>query len=506
MATLSLRNAGLRSGQVLFSNLSLSLSDGDRVGLVAANGRGKSTLLRAFMGLTELSEGELSRSRGLTVGYVPQDVPPDALPIPLRDYVEAALPTAERESEGWRADVALDEMGFPLDLVQKPLGQLSGGWQRLALIARGWVTQPDLLLLDEPTNHLDLGRILALESWLKSLPRQTIVIMASHDRQFLDSVTNRTLFLRPDQSHFFPIAYSTARNALDEADQAAEQQRHRDLKEVAQLRKQAAKLTNIGINSGSDLLTVKSKQLRERAEKIENQVVSVHREKTGKVMLGNSGADAKVMLAFENLAVTTPDGRPLFSIEKLHVFQGDRVVLLGRNGTGKSQLMRKVASALSGENIDGLRLSPQIVPGYLDQALDWLPLNQTPLDFIVSRYNEGDRRSISLLAGAGFDPDRQDKQIRVLSLGQRARLALLALRLERPNFYLLDEPTNHLDIPGQEQLELDIAEHGATCLLVSHDRAFLRGVGTRFLQIIGKRLREVEGPEDFFEEMAEDAG
>ena len=122
MATLSLRNAGLRSGQVLFSNLSLSLSDGDRVGLVAANGRGKSTLLRAFMGLTELSEGELSRSRGLTVGYVPQDVPPEALPIPLRDYVEAALPTAERESEGWRADVALDEMGFPLDLVQKPLG------------------------------------------------------------------------------------------------------------------------------------------------------------------------------------------------------------------------------------------------------------------------------------------------------------------------------------------------------------------------------------------------
>lgn len=503
MANISLRNAGLRSGNVLFSNISLSISDGDRVGLVAANGRGKSTLLRALVGLAELSEGEISRSRGLTLGYVPQDVPADALHLPLRDFVEAGLPRADRESEGWRADVALDTLGFPLDLVQRPLGQLSGGWQRLALIARGWVTEPDVLLLDEPTNHLDLGRILALESWMAALPRQTIVIMASHDRKFLDSTTNRTLFLRPDVSHYFPLAYSAARTALDEADQAAEVQRQRDLKEVAQLRKQAAKLTNIGINSGSDLLTVKSKQLRDRAEKIESQVVSVHRERNGKVILGNSGAEARVMLAFENTQVATPDGRPLFSIDKLHVFQGDRIVLLGRNGTGKSQLMRKVATALGGEAVAGLRLSPQIVPGYLDQALDWLPLNITPLDFIVSRYDEGDRRSIALLAGAGFEPDRQEKPIRTLSLGQRARLALLALRLQRPNFYLLDEPTNHLDIPGQEQLEADIAEHGATCLLVSHDRAFLRGVGTRFLQIIGRKLREVEGPEAFFAEMAE---
>lgn len=502
MATLSLRNAGLRSNQVLFGNLTLSLTDGDRVGLVAANGRGKSTLLKAIVGLAELSEGELSRSRGLTVGYVAQDVPQAALDVPLRDFVEGALPSSDRETDGWRADVALDSLGFPLDLVSKPLRELSGGWQRLGLIARGWVTEPDLLLLDEPTNHLDLGRIAALESWLAALPRQTIVIMASHDRQFLDSATNRTLFLRPEQSHFFPLSYSAARQALDEADQAAEQQRQRDLREVAQLRKQAAKLTNIGINSGSDLLVVKSKQLRDRAEKIESQVVSAHREKTGKVMLGNSGAEARIMLAFENMAIATPDGRPLFSIEKLHIFQGDRVVLLGRNGAGKSQLVNRVAAALQQKPVEGLRLSPQIVPGYLDQALDWLPLNTTPLDFILSRYNEGDRRSISLLAGAGFEPERQGKPIRTLSLGQRSRLALLALRLQQPNFYLLDEPTNHLDIPGQEQLEADIAEHGATGLLVSHDRAFIRGVGTRFVQIVGKRLKEVEGPEEFFAEMA----
>ncbi|MCW5722110.1 MAG: ABC-F family ATP-binding cassette domain-containing protein [Devosia sp.] len=503
MATISLRNAGLRSSAVLFSNLTFTLGDGDRLGLVAPNGRGKSTLLRALLAETELSEGEITRSRGLTLGYVPQDVPPEALQLAARDFVETALPRDERETEGWRADVALDELGFPLDLVTRPLGALSGGWQRMALIARGWVSNPDLLLLDEPTNHLDLGRILALERWIAGLPRSTLLIVASHDRQFLDAVTNRTLFLRPEASPFFPLGYSAARAALDEVDQALEAQRQRDLREATQLRKQAAKLTNIGINSGSDLLTVKSKQLRERAEKLENKLVAVHKERTGKVMLGNSGAEARVMLALENLPVTTPDGQVLFSVEKLLMFQGDRVVLLGRNGAGKSQLMRLVARALGGEAIAGLRISPQLVPGYLDQSLDWLPLARTPLDYLMSEFDEGDSRSVSLLAGAGFEPERQGKPIRTLSLGQRARLALLALRLRRPNFYLLDEPTNHLDIPGQEQLEADIAEHGATCLVVSHDRAFLRGVGTRYFQIVGRRLCEVEGPEAFFAAMEE---
>jgi ATPase subunit of ABC transporter with duplicated ATPase domains len=502
MATISLRNAGLRSSTLLFSNLSFTLSDGDRLGLAAPNGRGKTTLLRALIGETELSEGDITRSRGLTFGYVPQDLPAGADELTARDFVASALSPADQESEGWRADVALDEFGFPLDLVMRPMGALSGGWQRLALIARGWVSAPDVLLLDEPTNHLDLSRILLLEKWIGQLPRSTILIIASHDRQFLDAVTNRTLFVRPDQSAFFPLPYSAARKALEELDLAAEAQRERDLREANQLRKQAAKLTNIGINSGSDLLTVKSKQLRERAEKIESQVVSVHKERTGKVMLGNSGAEAKVMLALENVPVTAPDGTLLFSIEKLLMFQGDRIVLLGRNGAGKSQLMGLVSRALTGEAVPGVRVSPQLVAGYLDQALSWLPSRQTPLDYLVQNFDEGDQRSISLLAAAGFDSERQKKPIATLSLGQRARLALLALRLKRPNFYLLDEPTNHLDIPGQEQLEADIVEHGATCLLVSHDRAFLRGIGTRYFEIVGKRLREVDGPDHFLDEMA----
>jgi ATPase subunit of ABC transporter with duplicated ATPase domains len=503
MGMISLRNAGHRAGDLLFSNLNLVIGDGDHIGLVAPNGRGKSTLLRALAGLAELSEGEITRSRGLAIGYVPQEVPETSLGQALSDFIGASLDPQTLDSESWRVDVVLDELDFPMDLRSKRLAELSGGWQRMALLARCWVTQPDALLLDEPTNHLDLGRIAMLESWLSYAAKNLPVVIASHDRAFLDATTNRTLFLRPSEQVYLPLPYSAARLELDQIDAAAEKERERDLKYATQLRKQAAKLTNVGINSGSDLLVVKSKQLRDRAEKIETQVHELHRDRTGLVKLGNSGADARVMLALQNVPVTTPDGTPLFTIEKLHVFQGDRIVLLGRNGAGKSQFMRLLTQALAGHPAPGLKLSPQLVPGYLDQSLAWLPLDPSPLDYLLHRFDEGDRRTVALLAGAGFPPDRQGKPIRTLSLGQRARVALLALRLARPNFYLLDEPTNHLDIPGQEQLEDDIAGQGATTILVSHDRAFLRAIGTRFLLIEGRKLAEVDRPDAFLAEMAQ---
>src|SRR5690606_20021701 len=323
MGMISLRNAGHRAGDLLFSNLNLVVGEGDRVGLVAPNGRGKTTLLRAMAGLSELSEGEVTRSRGLAIGYVPQDVPEAALGQTPMQFVAGALDAATLDSESWRVDVVMEEFSIPEEFRHKPLGQLSGGWQRMALLARAWVTQPDALLMDEPTNHLDVGRIGMLEQWLGYAAKNLPVVIASHDRAFLDASTNRTLFLRPSEQVYLPLPYSAARAELDQVDAAAEAQRERDLKQAAQLRKQAAKLTNIGINSGSDLLTVKSRQLRDRAEKIETRVQEVHRDRTGLVKLGNSGAEARVMLAFENVPVTTPDDRQLFTIEKLHVFQGD---------------------------------------------------------------------------------------------------------------------------------------------------------------------------------------
>ena len=183
-----------------------------------------------------------------------------------------------------------------------------------------------------------------------------------------------------------------------------------------------------------------------------------------------------------------PDGRLLFRIDKLGVRQGDRLVLLGRNGVGKSSCLAMLRRALA-EPVAGLQISPSVRPGITDQGMAHLPDAQTPHRFVAARPGIGDGRATALLAGAGFGIEAQTRPIGVLSPGQKARLGLLALRLAEPNFYLLDEPTNHVDIPGQEQLESELLAQGATCVLVSHDRSFVEAVGTRFLLIEEGRTR-----------------
>ena len=499
MTMLNLRKLGVTLGAQLFSDLSLAIAPGDRLGLVAANGRGKSTLLRCLAGTAEPGSGEITRSRGLRIGHVEQDIPPRLGELPFRELVLGALPAEQAQSERWRVEVALDALDVPEALRERPLAELSGGWQRLAMLARVSVTEPDLLLLDEPTNHLDLGRIGQLENWLAALPRDMAVVVASHDRAFLDAVTNRTLFLRQEQSQFFSLPYSRARIALGEIDAADARRHQRDIKAVQQLRRQAAKLNNIGINSGSDLLLSKTRQLRQRAETLEEAARPAHRERSaGAIRLSHAGTHARALLALEDLPVATPDGTLLFRTGKRWISPGDRIVLLGDNGAGKSRLIGLLQAAIAGREVPGVRVTPSLVPGFASQDLAEFPGSETPHRLISRRFDVGDQPARSLLAGAGIAIDRQESPIGTLSGGQKARLAMLALRLARPNFYLLDEPTNHLDIEGQEALEAELTAQEASCLLVSHDRSFVRAVGNRFWQIEHRRLVEVEGPEAFF--------
>jgi ATPase subunit of ABC transporter with duplicated ATPase domains len=501
MTLINIRNLGVTLGMTLFSKLNLAVGSGDRLGLVAANGRGKSTLLRCLAGTLEATEGDVTRSRGLTVGHVEQDVPPALLPLPFHQAVLQALAGDQQMNESWRVDVALETLEVPEDLRERPVGQLSGGWQRLAMLARVWVTEPDVLLLDEPTNHLDLGKITRLEEWLNALPRDMPVIISSHDRAFLDATTNRTLFLRPDHSPVFSLPYSPARAALDEADASDERRYQRDMKTAQQLRQQAAKLNNIGINSGSDLLVVKTKQLKQRAERLEDAAKPAHLERSsGAIRLANRGTHAKVLLTLADAVVAIPDGTPLFRTGKQFICQGDRIVLLGANGAGKSRLVAMLRAAVLGSDPAqaDIKATPSLVLGYGDQAVADLSDSETPMRMIIRRFDVGDQRARALLAGAGMTIEMQEKPIGRLSGGQKARLGMLALRLANPNFYLLDEPTNHLDIEGQEALEAELMTQQASCLLVSHDRRFIRTVGNRFWQIERKRLIEVESPEEFF--------
>jgi ATPase subunit of ABC transporter with duplicated ATPase domains len=494
----ALKDLGLTLGAPLFSDLSLTISTGDRIGLVAANGRGKSSLLRCLAGILAPTAGEITRARGLRVALVEQEVPATLLPLSLKAATLSGLDAETADSEAWRADIALDDLAVPANLRQTPLGALSGGWQRVGLLARAWVTEPDLLLLDEPTNHLDLGRIGVLQRWLGTTARDTTFMAASHDRAFLDAVTNRTLFLRDTASVVYSLPYDAARAALAQSDAADERRYTNDMRQAQQLRRQAAKLKNIGINSGSDLLVVKTRQLRERAERLEDAARPAHLERSaGTIRLASAGTHARALVAIDDLAVTAPDGRLLFRTGRIWLNRGDRVVLLGANGAGKSQLMAMLARATR-KAMPGIRIAPAAVPGLSDQGLTQLDRFACAFEAIALPFDLGDQKARTLLAGAGIGIDLQTAPMAALSGGQRARLAMLVLRLTRPNLYLLDEPTNHLDIEGQETLEAELRAQDASAVLVSHDRSFVRATGTRFWQIAGKALVEVEGPERFF--------
>jgi len=492
MSFITLRQVGVSLPEPLFQNLSLTIGEDCRMGVVAGNGGGKTTLLRCIAGLAEPSEGEITCSRGMRLGFVEQDVPAAFLDQTLFECLRTALP-ADQQADDWRVDVLLASFEVPEELQQRTIRALSGGWQKLALIARTFAAEPDALLLDEPTNHLDLSKIQFLERWLSENAGRMPMVIVSHDRLFLDACTTHTLFLRPKVSKLYAHAYSIAKGLLAEDDAADQTKLEQDLKEANRLRRSANELKNIGINSGCDNALKKAKQVAARAAEIKNNLKEPHKERTGQIRLSSRDTHARVLLSLDDLVVCTPEGKALFKTGKLKVFQGDRIVLLGANGAGKSQLVKLIHRAFADPaNAEGLQFSPTVVVGYADQQMSQLPDHETPFDIITNRFHLGDQRSRTLLAGAGFPVDRQNCPFKAFSLGQKARLGMLVLRLIEPNFYLLDEPTNHVDIPGQEKLEVEILAQNATCLLVSHDRSFVKAIAIRYLKIENGKLLEIE--------------
>jgi len=495
MSLINLRGVGIVSPRTLFQGLDLTIHESDRIGLIAGNGAGKTTLLRCLARGAEPGIGEITHRRGLKVGVVEQDVPESLLGLSMAEAIRRALPAAEREDSAWKIGLVLDMLETPAAMRERLLSALSGGWQRLALIARVWVTDPDVLLLDEPTNHLDTQRLTVLENWINHSTEGVAMVIASHDRQFLDNCTNRTLFLRPDESRIYAHPFSGARMLLEDDDTAHETKLARDAKEAERLRRSARQLRNVGVNSGSDAWLKKSKQLASRADAIEQSLRPLADTRAGDIRLTNRGTHAKVLIALDHVAVATPNGQHLFDVGTLKIFQGERIVVLGANGVGKSMLVRLLRRAVEGETIPGITVSPSLVLGYVDQQMSQLPSDETLVGFVAGQFRLGDQRTVSVLAGTGFDYETQRRPIARLSSGQKARLGLLAVRLAEPNFYLMDEPTNHVDIAGQERLEAEILAHEATCVLVSHDRFFVRAIGTRFLRIEGGMISEVETPE-----------
>ena len=485
----------------VFGGVSFLLDDA-RTALVGENGAGKSTLLKCLAGELELNGGKVIRSRGLSVGSVPQDVPPGLDEKSVRDVLGATLARAGHDGEDWRIDVLVDEIGVQPDILDKPFGTLSGGWQRLMLIAAAArLEEPNILILDEPTNHLDLANINTLERWLTSdfgLP----MLIVSHDRAFLDRVTERTLFLRRDGMHAFKSRFSLAREELLRRDAEAAHRAKLEDKEIRRLEAAAARYKVWAVKNPD--LNKRKNAIESRIERIEKTRTQTYTAKERRLELADGDIDARVALRIVGLDLRAPGtARTLFAIDRLAVGTSDKIALLGANGAGKSTLLSALAQAFDPErehydSLSPVRFNPACRLVYFDQTMRDLPLDQSLLDWVTEADGVGQREAVRALASAGFAFARIGEPIEVLSHGERARLVFLKMKLLRPNFYLLDEPTNHLDIEGQEDLEAQLESKDVSCLFVSHDRFFTRSVATRYLEIRKGRLVEIDDPESFF--------
>lgn len=499
-----LEKLGFSYQEPLFSGITMTIAETHRVGVIGNNGAGKSTLLKCLSGEIEPTEGTITRSKNIRFGIIEQDVPARLHGKTLYDVILEAIPEEERDYNSWKVDVALDAFKAPAVIHGKPVKELSGGWQRLALIARTWMGEPDALLLDEPTNHLDLEKIMLLEQWLNEQVRGVPILCISHDRSFLDNCTNTTLFVRPVRSVSYPHSFSRAKEQLAQDDRAFAAQREKELREVERLEKSAHELKQTGANFHSDSASKKSAQMAKRADDLRTQVIESQVDVRRDIKLPNSGVYAKHLVELKDINIKAPDGRQLLHIEKLAIPNGERIVLLGLNGTGKSTLVNAIHKAFGNRErakTDGITITPTAKLGYVDQQLSSLPMNLTMTDYIAGEFQMSRQSVIAKLIETGFPFDRQDQKISKLSGGERSRLYLLALRLAEPNFYIMDEPTNHLDIDGQEQLEAEILKNGAACVLVSHDRSFVANLGTKFLLIQKGKLVEIPDPEVFYRQM-----
>jgi ATP-binding cassette, subfamily F, member 3 len=494
---------------VILDSISASIAHGERVGLVGANGAGKTTLLKIAAGRDEPDSGTVNRKRGLTLGLLSQEANLGAaftsaptlraavrhgaanleqMELRLRTLEESGAQAVESDeyahlrdefelaggySLDLRVESALSGLGFSTDDWQRPPTQLSGGEQTRAALARLLVADPDLLMLDEPTNHLDVSAIEWLEQMLAN--RAGALLVASHDRAFLDAVVTRVWEIRDRRLTAFRGNYAAyllqrqerdARQRLD-ADTTKQQiareeeliQRYRSHRKYSKMHEHERR---------RDALVAQQVDEPSRAQQL--------RLPNEALLGGGPQRSGDMVVALEELVAGFP-GRAVINVSRLVASRGDRVGIVGPNGAGKTTLLRTIAGELA--PLEGfMRLGANVQPGYLAQVRRAAKAGTTVLDALLAQVNVDYGPARSYLARFLFRGEDVFKPLSELSGGERSRLELALLGISPANLLLLDEPTNHLDIPAREALESFLRETPATILLVSHDRRLLESVCT----------------------------
>ena len=484
----------------LFNHLSFSIEAGDRIGLVGHNGCGKSTLLKILLNELTIDDGQLHCQRGLKIGFVEQFLSSELEETPAQEAVLNQIPDDERPLRRYQVETLLQQLGFDDATVQRPLKMLSGGQKNLVLVARAIIQEPELLLLDEPGNHMDSSAMYFLKRYL-SQPDVPSFLMISHDRDLLDCVTDRTLWLRDERCYSFNLPYSEAKIALAALDEAASKTREAEEKEIDKLKVSAKRLATWGKVYDNEDLARKAKSMEKRIDKLEVNKTFVTQGSGLSLKVDPEFLKAKQVFVFEQEVINAPDGRELFRINDLNFHPGDRIALLGVNGSGKSSCIESLMTVYKTDvgQQTRTRFNPNVRIGYFDQELAQFESDDCIADWIRDRCAASDEDIKQALIQWGFPYLDHSRRVNVLSGGERARILLLTFQLDQPNLLVMDEPTNHIDLQGKEELETDLAQNGISLLFTSHDQRFIENIATRFWWVNNGALLEIHDSSSYFE-------
>ncbi|HNR01511.1 MAG TPA: ABC-F family ATP-binding cassette domain-containing protein [Anaerolineaceae bacterium] len=521
MPLLSAANLSKSYGPLdIFPEISFSIPHRARIGLVGANGVGKTTLLRILIGEEEPSTGTIHKARGIRVGYLPQEAVLDSSrtlwaecllvfePLlamqrdlnALEDELAAnpsstelmnaygELQTRFERAGGYefetRTRITLTGLGFSRVDEKRPVRQLSGGQRTRVMLAKLLLSEPDLLLLDEPTNHLDISAVEWLEAFFKDWNGGVLIV--SHDRYFLDQVTTVTWEMTPALEEYRGN-YTAYLNQREERYQRRLQE-YQAQQEFIEKEEDYIRRNIAGQN------TRQAQGRRTRLERLlsEARLTPPLQRRTLRLNLVSSGRSGDLVLRTRSLSVGyTDEGKPLFDVDDLTLIRGECAAIIGPNGAGKTTFLKTILEQIppyAGETVLGASLKV----GYFAQAHEGLHPDWTLMDEIQAMMPKWLPAEIrDYLARFLFTGEDVFKEVSLLSGGERGRLALACLALQGANLLLLDEPTNHLDLPSQEILQTILGQFQGTILLVSHDRYLIDALVTQVWEVLPEQRKLV---------------
>jgi ATP-binding cassette subfamily F protein 3 len=512
-------------GQELFDKVSFMVNKGDRIGLVGKNGAGKSTLLRILSGEQSPNEGSISTPNDSTLGYLRQDLDfeegrtvQQEAELAFKEIKELEekinainLEMSERtdyETEGYMQLITdvneLNEryvllggytiqsemsqvllgLGFQLDDFSRQSNEFSGGWRMRLELAKILLSKPDVLLLDEPTNHLDIESIVWLESWLKNY--SGAVVLVSHDRAFLDAVTNRTIDLILGKANDYKASYSKYVELRKDRQEKQIQSKKNQDKEVKQTKMLIDKFRYKKSKAAFAQSLIKKLDKMEMVEVEQDETANMH------FKFPPAPHSGKVTLKVNEVSKSYDELEVLKGIDLL-LERGEKIAFVGKNGEGKTTLAKIIVGSIPFEG--QVEYGHQVKVGYYAQnQSELLDENKTILQVVEDAADEHSRPRVRDMLGSFlFSGDAAQKKIKVLSGGERARVALCKLLLEPVNLLIMDEPTNHLDMVSKDILKNALNNYDGTLIIVSHDRDFLQGLSEKVYEFKDQGIKEYLG-------------